>query len=77
MEAILKKIPDRYKLVVAAAQRARALNLGVKPLVESRVKNNAIIALQEFADGRFNVDLKNCKSSKNEKSETKETKKEK
>ncbi len=77
MEAILKKIPDRYKLVVAAAQRARALNLGEKPLVEARLKNNAIIALEEFADGRINVDLRNGKSSKNEKAETKETKKEK
>ena len=55
MEAILKVIPDRYKLVVAAAKRAKALNLGEKPLVESKLKNSALIALEEIASGRIRL----------------------
>ena len=72
MEAILKAIPDRYKLVVAATQRARALNLGAPALVESKLKNNAIIALAEMATGKTKVISKPVS-----KSEEKDSKKEK
>ncbi len=58
MEAIFKRIPDRYKLVVAAVQRARALNLGEKPLVDSKIKNNAIIALEEISAGKIRMEIK-------------------
>lgn len=53
MEAILKANPDRYKLCVVASRRARALNLGEPALVESKIKNNAIIALAEMASGKI------------------------
>ena len=61
MEYMLKLIPDRYKLVVCASKRARALNLGEKPLVESRLKNNALIALEEIANGKVKLGNKEAK----------------
>ncbi len=57
MEAIFKRMPDRYKMVVAASQRARGLNLGEKPLVEGKIKNNAIIALEEIACGKVRMEV--------------------
>ena len=58
METLLKQIPDRYKVVSIAAQRARALNLGEKPLVDSKFKNNALIALEEIVSGAVKMELK-------------------
>ena len=66
MESMLKIIPDRYKLVVAASKRARALNLGEKPLIDSKYKNNALIALDEIASGRVRLGGKTSSRSEKE-----------
>ena len=58
MEALLKMVPDRYKVCSAASQRARALNLGEAPLIDSKFKNNALIALDEIAKGAVRVSAK-------------------
>ncbi len=58
IDIISKIVPDRYKLVVAAAQRARALNFGQKPLLDTKLKNNALIALEEIARGKVKVATK-------------------
>ena len=55
IEKILKVVSDRYKLCVVASKRARALNLGEKPLAESKYKNNALIALEEIAAGKIRL----------------------
>ena len=58
IESMMKKIPDRYKLVIAATQRARALNLGEKPLVDTKFKNNALIALEELSKDKLKLSIK-------------------
>jgi DNA-directed RNA polymerase omega subunit len=49
--------PNSYEVVVAAARRARQLNLGLKPLVETRMKRPVDIALAELAAGRVEYGL--------------------
>lgn len=55
VETLLKAIPDRYKLVVIAAKRAKALSLGEKPLIDSKQKNPALIALEEIVQGKVKM----------------------
>lgn len=51
----LEKIPSRFGLVQIAAQRARALLRGAKPLVES--KNRPVVtALREIAAGKVFIE---------------------
>jgi DNA-directed RNA polymerase omega subunit len=49
--------PNSYEVVVAAARRARQLNLGLKPLVETKMKRPVDIALAELAAGRVEYGL--------------------
>jgi DNA-directed RNA polymerase subunit omega len=49
--------PNSYEVVVAAARRARQLNLGLKPLVETDMKRPVDIALAELAAGRVEYGL--------------------
>ncbi len=50
VEDCLEKVPSRFSLVHIAAQRARKLIKGARPLVES--ENRAIVtALREIAAG--------------------------
>lgn len=49
--------PNSYEVVVAAARRARQLNLGLKPLVETRMKRPVDIALAELAAGKVEYGL--------------------
>jgi DNA-directed RNA polymerase omega subunit len=41
--------PNSYEAVVAAARRARQLNLGLKPLVRTRMQRPVDVALAELA----------------------------
>jgi len=49
--------PNSYEVVVAAARRARQLNLGLKPLVETDMKRPVDIALAELAAGKVEYGL--------------------
>jgi DNA-directed RNA polymerase omega subunit len=49
--------PNSYEVVVAAARRARQLNLGLKPLVETEMKRPVDIALAELAAGKVEYGL--------------------
>ena len=69
VEAMFRNISDRYKLVSAAAQRARALNLGEKPMTDTKFRNNALIALDEIAQGK--IKMLPHKSSKADQKESK------
>jgi DNA-directed RNA polymerase omega subunit len=44
--------PNSYEIVVAAARRARQLNLGLKPLVKTRMHRPVDVALAEIAAGK-------------------------
>ena len=58
VEDCLKKIPNRFQMVLVAAYRARQLTQGPKPMVDARDKPS-VIALREIADGKVDVTLLN------------------
>ena len=50
VEDYLKKIPNRFELVLAAAYRARLIAQGHQPHVDAKDKP-AVVALREIANG--------------------------
>ena len=50
VEDCLKRIPNRFELIVVAARRAKDLLKGAQPLVSSENKE-AVTALREIAAG--------------------------
>jgi DNA-directed RNA polymerase omega subunit len=44
--------PNSYEAVVAAARRARQLNLGLRPLVKTKMNRPVDVALAELAAGK-------------------------
>lgn len=58
VEDCLEKVPNRFALTILAAERARQLSKGGKPLVECDNKT-AVTSLREIADGKvkFNEDV--------------------
>lgn len=50
VEDCLKKIPNRFEMVLCAAYRARQLNEGHAPRVDAKDKQT-VIALREIAQG--------------------------
>jgi len=45
------KVPNRFSLVLLAAQRAKQLLKGAKPMVESD-NREIVVALREIAEGK-------------------------
>jgi DNA-directed RNA polymerase subunit omega len=54
----LDKVSNRYLLVVLSAKRARQLNRGAAPQVESRHKKPTSVALEEVAQGKVGYRVK-------------------
>jgi DNA-directed RNA polymerase subunit omega len=58
LEKSLEKVANRYLLVVLAAKRARQLNRGAAPQVESTHKKCTSVALEEVAEARVGYRVK-------------------
>ncbi len=56
VEDCIDAVPNRFELVVTAAQRARMIANGADPLVEESSDKPTVIALREIADGVVNDD---------------------
>jgi len=56
IEDSLKKVSDRFALVVLSAQRARDLSLGAPALVAKNNDKYAVIALREIANSELDID---------------------
>ena len=56
VEDCLEKIPNRFQLVLAATYRARMLNQGHAPKVETR-NRAGVTALREIADGKVGLEM--------------------
>ena len=54
----LDKVSNRYLLVVLSARRARQINRGAAPQVESKHKKPTSVALEEIAQGKVGYRLK-------------------
>lgn len=56
VEDCLKKIPNRFQMVLVAAYRARHLTQGYAPKVEAKDKP-AVVALREIAKGEVGLEM--------------------
>lgn len=56
VEDCLKKIPNRFQMVLVAAYRARQLSQGYAPKIDAKDKPD-VIALREIADGLIGTDM--------------------
>jgi len=51
VEDCVTRVPNRFELVMLAAQRSRNLSAGVQPRVDRDNDKNPVVALREIADG--------------------------
>lgn len=58
LENALNKISNRYLLVVLSAKRARQINRGAPPRVESKQKKPTSVALEEISHAKVEYRVK-------------------
>ena len=58
LEELLKNISSRFYLVLTAAQRASELAQGAPPLIVTKSKKPAVIALEEITKGKVHCEIK-------------------
>ncbi|HEY8499953.1 MAG TPA: DNA-directed RNA polymerase subunit omega [Clostridia bacterium] len=67
---LLKKVDNRYTLVIATAKRARMLTNGAQPLAVTKSNKDVTIAITEIKEGkikyRYNRKGENSKQNENE-----------
>ncbi len=56
VEDCVQIVPNRYELVLMAAQRARDISSGAMPSIERDNDKNTVIALREIADQTISLD---------------------
>ena len=56
VEDCVVKVPNRFDLVMVAAQRAREISAGALLTIERDNDKNPVVALREIADGTVNLD---------------------
>lgn len=57
VEDCLKKIPNRFELVLCAAYRARQISQGYAPKVDAKDKPT-VVALREIAEGKTGKEMR-------------------
>ena len=57
VEDCILKIPNRFELVMLAAQRSRELSVGAEMTVERDNDKNPVVGLREIADGTVDTEL--------------------
>ena len=56
VEDCVLKVPNRFELVLLAAQRAKNISAGAPMTVEQDRNKNPVVALREIADETINLD---------------------
>ena len=64
LDQAVNKVSNRYMLVVLSAKRARQINRGAQPRVESRHKKPTSVALEEIAAAKVEYRLREEDSPK-------------
>ena len=59
VDDVLKLIPNRFELTLAATYRARQLACGATPQVEPNKDKPTVIALRELASGKIGLEILN------------------
>ena len=57
VEDCILRVPNRFELVLHAAQRARNVSRGEELTVERDNDKNPVVALREIADGTVDLDM--------------------
>ena len=52
---LLKKVDNRFELVVMTAKRARQLSKGDKPLTQKEEESTVTLAADEIAEGKVTI----------------------
>lgn len=55
VEELLKRVDNRFELVVATAKRARQLSKGEKSLITKEEASTVTLAADEIAEGKISV----------------------
>jgi len=55
VEDCLKKVDNRFQLVILAALRTKQLLRGSEPLIDGPENKPAVVALREVAEGKVRV----------------------
>jgi DNA-directed RNA polymerase subunit omega len=55
VEDCIEQVPNRFELVIYAAQRARQISSGAPLLVERDNDKSPVISLREIAEGKFAI----------------------
>ena len=63
---LLKKVDNRFELVVATAKRARQLTKGEKALVDNEEESTVTLAADEIAAGKVTVKEEKVEIEENE-----------
>jgi DNA-directed RNA polymerase subunit omega len=56
VEDCVTRVPNRFELVMLAAQRARDISAGASLSIERDNDKNPVVALREIADGTIDLD---------------------
>jgi DNA-directed RNA polymerase subunit omega len=66
VEDCLEQVPNRFSLVLVAAERTKQLLRGEQPLIDDERSNKeAVTALREIAAGSVRVDLRDFDENEN------------
>jgi len=57
VEDCMRRIPNRFEMILTATARARQLHRGATPLVDPDGDKFTVIALREIASGRIGVEV--------------------
>lgn len=57
VEDCVDRVPNRFELVLLAAQRSRAISAGEPLTIERDNDKNPVVALREIADGTVDTDV--------------------
>ena len=57
VEDCIRRVSNRFELVLLSAQRARELGHGAEATVDDDDDKNSVIALREIADGTVDLDI--------------------
>lgn len=55
VEDCVEKVPNRYELLMVAAQRAKDISAGAAIAVDRDNDKNPVVALREIAEGKVNI----------------------
>lgn len=57
VEDCLEQVPNRFSLVLVAAERTKQLLKGAQPMIDNMDENKEVVtALREIAAGKFQID---------------------